>query len=151
VVLAHALLAATHKGEFWPFSVYPMFSQAGRSWARVLVVEAPLGAAPALDEEYELDNLPGTPLGLEQFGIPQNDLSSLAQRTDRWGAAENRALERLFASVPGRRSLVLLVVRGTLAEGALRYSALPVATLDCDQGRVRAALRTPALLAGLPG
>src|SRR5262245_41465505 len=64
VSLAHALLAATHGGEFWPFSIYPMFSQAGRSWARALVVEAQPNDLPQLAAQYRLDDLPGVPFAL---------------------------------------------------------------------------------------
>jgi len=137
VAIAHALLAATHGGEFWPFSIYPMFSKAGRPWARALVIEAspsPLGQQ--LDAQYWLDDLPGAPLGLEALGIPQNDLSSLVQRADHWGAPEIAALKRLFGSLPCQHALIVLVVRGMLAEGAVQYAATPVGALQCAGDRV---------------
>ena len=37
--LLSTVLVASHKGEFWPFSIYPMFSQAGNSWSRALLIE----------------------------------------------------------------------------------------------------------------
>src|SRR5690625_1138715 len=37
--LVHAILVSTHEGEFWPFSIYPMFSQAGNPWARAMVLD----------------------------------------------------------------------------------------------------------------
>ena len=42
-LIVYALLVATHLGEFWPFSIYPMFSQAGNPWSRAVVREMPPG------------------------------------------------------------------------------------------------------------
>jgi len=137
VGIAHALLAATHGGEFWPFSIYPMFSRAGRPWARALVIEAgPSPLRQQLDAQYRLDDLPGTPLGLEALGIPQNDVSSLVQRADHWGVPEIAALKHLFGSLPCQHALIVLVVRGRLAEGGVDYVATPVAALQCAGDRV---------------
>jgi hypothetical protein len=137
VGIAHALLAATHGGEFWPFSIYPMFSKAGRPWARALVIEAsPSPLRRQLDAQYGLDDLPGTPLGLEALGIPQNDVSSLVQRADHWGVPEIAALQHLFGSLPCQHALIVLVVRGMLAKGAVQYVATPVGALQCAGDRV---------------
>src|SRR5690625_7490964 len=37
--LVHAILVSTHEGEFWPFSIYTMFSQAGNPWERAMVLD----------------------------------------------------------------------------------------------------------------
>lgn len=37
VLLINILLVSTHRGEFWPFSIFPMFSQAGNPWSRGVV------------------------------------------------------------------------------------------------------------------
>ncbi|MDX1586597.1 MAG: hypothetical protein R3222_07630, partial [Balneolaceae bacterium] len=34
VLVVNIALVATHEGEFWPFSIFPMFSQAGNPWSR---------------------------------------------------------------------------------------------------------------------
>lgn len=31
-LVVYGLLVAIHLGEFWPFSIYPMFSQTGNPW-----------------------------------------------------------------------------------------------------------------------
>lgn len=46
VLVVYALLVATHLGEFWPFSIYPMFSQAGTPWTRAVVRELPSQTDP---------------------------------------------------------------------------------------------------------
>ena len=38
-LLIYALLVAPHEGEFWPLSIYPMFSQAGNPWSRAMVLD----------------------------------------------------------------------------------------------------------------
>jgi hypothetical protein len=39
ILLIYAVLVASHEGEFWPFSIYPMFSQAGNPWTRAMVID----------------------------------------------------------------------------------------------------------------
>jgi hypothetical protein len=131
---AHSVLAATHGGEFWPFSIYPMFSHAGRPWLRALLLEGV--SSVALDAEYTLGALPGTPIALEPLGIPQNDLSSLVQRAARWDAAELEALRRLMGALPCERPVLLVSVRGTLGQSPAEHVVTPVAALGCEQGRV---------------
>jgi hypothetical protein len=63
-------------------------------------------------------------------------VSSLVQRADRWGVREIAALKRLFGSLPCQHALIVLVVRGMLAEGAVRYVATPVGALQCAGGQV---------------
>lgn len=46
--LVSGCLLATNLGEFWPFSIYPMFSKAGGAWTRAVVLEVPLQSG-ALD------------------------------------------------------------------------------------------------------
>lgn len=137
--LAYATLAATHGGEFWPFSVFPMFSVAGRPWARALVRRH---EGTRLEASYSLEALPGAPFALTDHGIPQNDLSSLTQRAGRWGPAELEALSQLFGSLPCEHPLLVLRVRGTLAESAIEQVATPLAWLTCDGTQVKARAAT---------
>ena len=120
----YALLVGTHAGEFWPFSIYPMFSKAGRPWQRTLVREVsatPPGpanpmAAPAAWAPLAGDALPGRPYALIPRGIEPVDLADMINKTRRWDDARIGTLHRLFydqftGASAGRR---LLVVR---AEG----------------------------------
>jgi hypothetical protein len=142
VAACYVALIATHGGEFWPFSVYPMFASAGKPWQRALVRVmdgAPLTSATA----YTLDALPGTALPLREHGVPQNDLSSLVQRAERWSDAEVATLGAMFGGLPCRAPLVVLRVRGSLEAGVLRELATPVARIGCDAGRPRATRLSP--------
>ena len=138
VTLCYVALIATHGGEFWPFSVYPMFASAGKPWQRALVrvVAADEGTSPA---GYELNELPGSALPLREHGVPQNDLSSLVQRAERWSDDELRALATMMGDLPCRAPLVVLRVRGSLEAGVMSERATPVARVGCEGGQVRAA------------
>jgi len=139
VVVLDVALVATHAGEFWPFSTYPMFARAGRPWQRALVrVLDPAELAAAGSVLVSLTALPGQPLPLRAHGIPQNDLSSLVQRAESWGDAELAGLARLFGDLPCRSPLLVVRVRGALERGAVQQLVAPVALLTCAGGAVRA-------------
>jgi hypothetical protein len=74
----YGVLVATHKGEFWPFSIFPMFSQAGGEWSRAVVREVPREEAPTDWEPLLQTELPGEPLALTDYGL-RHDLANLAR------------------------------------------------------------------------
>jgi hypothetical protein len=135
---AYAVLVATHRGEFWPFSVYPMFSRAGRPWARacVLTWTPPIELA-SLRGGRPLESWPGTPFPLREHGLSQNDLSSLVQRAEQWTPEDRLAIEHAFGSLPCAQPLVLMRVAGTLDGQGVRQEATPVAWLRCEDARTR--------------
>jgi hypothetical protein len=138
VGVAYAALVATHRGEFWPFSLYPMFSRAGRPWARacVLTWTPPIDPA-ALRTGQPLDSWPGTPFPLHEHGLSQNDLSSLVQRAERWTSDDRLAIEHIFGSLGCAQRLVLMRVDGHLDSQGVQQVATPVAWLRCEAARTR--------------
>lgn len=131
--VVYASLVATHGGEFWPFSVFPMFSRAGKPWARALVRSAPDGFTESkLGATYSPEALPGNPVALVEHGIPQNDLSSLAQRAERWSVKELDTARLLFGALPCEEPLLLLRVHGALAAEGVHQVATPLASLACN-------------------
>jgi hypothetical protein len=142
VIVAWAALVATHKGEFWPFSVYPMFASAGRPWQRALV--RVVDEAPDLARTYPLAEVPGVPLALGTHGVPQDDLSAMVQRAERWGDDDTSTLARMFGALPCRTPLLVLRVRGALEAGTPRMLATPVARIGCEAGAVRVERLLPA-------
>lgn len=137
VVACYVGLVATHGGEFWPFSSYPMFARAGRPWQRALVrvVDGSVLRA-AYAREYMLDALPGAPLPLAREGIPQNDMSSLLQNAERWAAVDLASLASLFGALPCRAPLLVLRVRGALEDETVHSVAAATAALSCESGQV---------------
>ena len=140
--LAHAGLVATHRGEFWPFSLYPMFSRAGRPWTRALVRHVPPESL-LLERSYSLAALPGEPIALDALGIPQNDLSSIVQRADAPAEVDRAAALALFRELPCESGpFVVFAVRGALTADAVAETAAPMITLSCDAERAIAAAPT---------
>lgn len=116
VFLLSLVLVGTHKGEFWPFSIYPMFSQAGRPWTRALVRELPPqteGEELWLDGDFQA--LPGKPYPLEKVGLNQNDLANAVSKSKSWDSTRLEAMVSMLKA--DQRRLMVMAVKGRLAEG----------------------------------
>ena len=112
-ILIVAPLLATHEGEFWPFSIYPMFSQAGRPWERSLVRQVGDAGDEELWQVRELQTVIGKPLALHPLGIPQNDLTKLIKTTRDWNEDRIEVLRGMFEGPLGAgQRLLLYRVRG---------------------------------------
>lgn len=149
IVLAlYVVLVATHRGEFWPASIYPMFSRAGRPWTRALVRE--LDAVPSLAAEdawqgRTLDELPGRPFALVPRGIGQNDVANFISKTEVWDDARVAGLRSLFAPHLTDRPLLFYAVRGHLdARAEMRIECTPMLLLTKDRADLAPHLRTTA-------
>lgn len=135
--VAYTVSVAPHEGEFWPFSIFPMFSRAGKPWTRALVLDlAPNeGVADPSGERadnsgrdtwgpWSMDNLPGRPFSTRAAQVSTNDLSKFIQLTNTWTHERKEALLKLFeAPLNEGRHLLLLRVRGTpTAEGGVEIA-----------------------------
>ena len=130
---AYAGLVATHRGEFWPLSIYPMFSLAGRPWRRSMVVEIEPGAAIAW-RETTLDNLPGTPVSAKKAGANTNDMSKFVQLTERWDRDRVDAFREFWRPLLEEgKHLLLLRADGRLEEGDVVTTITPLVHL-WDEG-----------------
>ncbi|MBB4070129.1 hypothetical protein GGQ18_002737 [Salinibacter ruber] len=139
VLVVYALLVATHLGEFWPFSIYPMFSQAGNPWTRAMVREMPSQTDPdTLSwDAVSLQSLPGASYPLAPKGINQNDVANYVSKTDQWSDERVQGLRSLFTK--GRSlSAPLLVfrVRGELNSDSVGVAATPVLLFAPDTTRI---------------
>lgn len=131
--LLHAVLVSTHRGEFWPFSIFPMFSQAGHVWTRSLVREVPDATDSLSWEATSLRQLPGRPVPLASRGISQNDVAGfLFNGTARSGKRE-KALRRLFADDAARSKLLFMRAEPARPEnGSFAVTARPFLLLTPD-------------------
>ncbi len=138
MVLIGGTLVATHEGEFWPFSIYPMFSQAGRPWNRMLVRDVTTVAETELTQDRSPEDLPGSPLALHALGIPQNDFNKLIKLTDVWTDERKAVLRGMFQSVLDQgRTLLVYRVHGDVTDDGQAYSiAEPLVLLDRERARV---------------
>jgi hypothetical protein len=116
VLAIYAVLVATHLGEFWPFSIYPMFSQAGNEWSRSLVHE--------VDPDIEVtdwnallrEDLPGNVFALDNIGLNQNDLANLISKNEDWSPRRMQSIRHFFGSHLDEKGFAVYRVRGRFAD-----------------------------------
>lgn len=134
-LLAYIFLVATHEGEFWPFSIYPMFSQAGRPWTRTLVRELSPDSAKAVRwQPTALQSVPGTPFPLVPQGINQNDVANYVSKSKVWDRERVQGFRAIFGRALGRsHHLLVLRVQGTLTPSdSVTVTATPFLLLTPD-------------------
>lgn len=134
-LLVYALLVSTHLGEFWPFSIYPMFSKAGQPWTRVVV--RTLSAEEARELSWEptaMDRLPGDAFPLVPHGISQNDVANYVSKTTTWTSERIEGFLSLFRRHRADERLLVVRVQGRLAAGrdAVEVVATPYLFMHAD-------------------
>ncbi len=133
MLLVGGVLMATHLGEFWPYSIYPMFSQAGRAWTRSIVRDV-TGVDPAQRwEPATVQTLPGKPFALHPLGIPQNDLTKYVKLTKDWNEERVGGLRKVFGEHAEGRDLLVFKVSGDVdADGNASDVAVPLVWFGKD-------------------
>ena len=140
VFVLYGVLVATHRGEFWPFSIYPMFSQAGTPWTRALVRQVP-DADAVKWEDRSLDTLPGTPFRTESRGIAQSDLANYVGKTDHWTQQRLRGLRSVLSGQYDFASpLLVFRVRGRLLGDSVAVTARPMMVYTGESVRLNPAV-----------
>ncbi len=122
----YGALVATHQGEFWPFSIYPMFSQAGHPWSRVVVHEV---AADTTDGSWPR---PGRPLALRPLGVKANDVAALTAAVMAGDLGSGRHLQRLLAAPLAQHDLLVVRIHGRLEADTVALIHEPVVLLRPD-------------------
>ncbi len=114
--IAYGVLVASHEGEFWPFSIYPMFSQAGNEWSRAVVRSVDESGTTTDWASIHQHELPGEPLALTDYGL-RHDLANFIARTETWDDDRVAGLERMFREPLRDHRLLVYRVRGGLVDG----------------------------------
>jgi len=115
-LFVYALLVFTHLGEFWPFSIYPMFSQAGNSWTRALVREVGSATDSVMWQPVSIDDVPGQSVALEDVGVNQNDVANFVAKADGWDARRIFAIRKALGDYAENRNLLVYRAVGELTE-----------------------------------
>jgi hypothetical protein len=148
VFVVYGLLVATHLGEFWPFSIYPMFSQGGRPWSRAVVRVVPEDV-PTNWATAGAETLPGRPYALAEHGVNALDLAGFLTATETWDADRVDGLRTMLeADGLHGRALLVMRVNGRIAERdsvVMRFK--PYAHLTSDTTQLHPSL--PVELAGV--
>lgn len=131
--VVYALLVATHLGEFWPFSIYPMFSRGGHPWVRSVVREVPAHPSDALwQPRTSPDALPGRPYPLDLAGINQNDIANFVSKSDTWDAGRVNAMRKVFGETLHDRALLIVRTEGRLDDNTVTVAYTPFILLTPD-------------------
>ena len=118
--LVYALLVATHLGEFWPFSIFPMFSQAGNPWSRSIVrdvhdVDIAEDLTTISWQVVDESQLPGKPVALTDHGVDPIDLANFVSKTQKWDDDRITGLRNMFkADELGSRQLLVFRAGGEM-------------------------------------
>lgn len=119
-------------GEFWPFSIYPMFSQGGNPWKRSLVRELPDADAPDRWQPRTFDTLPGTPYALNDVGILQNDIANFISKTKVWNARRVAGMRRTFGDELDTKYLMIYRAQGRIDADSVAVVFTPFLLLAPD-------------------
>jgi hypothetical protein len=114
-LVVYVLLVATHLGEFWPFSIYPMFSRGGYPWVRTLVRDVSDESLISW-EPSDLTEIQGDPFAMGSTGINQNDVANFVSKSGTWDEEKTLALRTLFGAHLTESSLLLYRVEGRLSD-----------------------------------
>jgi len=147
--LVGVALLATHLGEFWPYSIYPMFSVAGRPWRRAIAREVSDVPAGELWQTRTVETLAGRAFPVAEHGIPQIDFTEYVNHSPRWDAARVAGLRALFATPLRTQALLVYEVRGDVDDdGTAHTRAEPVVLLEPTRSELRPEPAATSLLGG---
>ncbi|WP_340104848.1 hypothetical protein [Rhodohalobacter sp. 8-1] len=133
-LLIYALLVAPHEGEFWPFSIYPMFSQAGNPWTRAMVLDVSSKADADLWETQLLQNRESDVVPVGKYGVDQIDFSNFVVKTQNWTDSRRQALIEMFGSnsISGERWMVSKVRGELIGRDSVAIKITPFILLTAD-------------------
>ncbi|MEX2601553.1 MAG: hypothetical protein WD355_07900 [Balneolaceae bacterium] len=133
-LLVYLILVATHEGEFWPFSIYPMFSQAGNPWTRALVLDVTEEPDSLQWLVTPADQLHGTPVSLREVGVDQIDFSNFVSKTGNWTEERKQALLIMFGreNLEERQWMVTKVQGKLTGENSVSITVTPFLKLTAD-------------------
>lgn len=110
-----AVTVATHEGEFWPFSIYPMFSQAGNPWTRGMVLDVAHLDENEFWHRHSLHDRNAPPISMRKYGVDQIDFSNFVSKTENWTETRRDALITMFGrDYPDNRRWMVTKVRGEM-------------------------------------
>ena len=115
-LVIYGLLVATHLGEFWPFSIYPMFSQAGNPWKRAIVQDVTQENIDSLWKTTDKNGLPGKTVALNELNVNTNDIANYLSKTEVWTPKKQSGVRKLLQKKLNGSNLLVYQARGSLSE-----------------------------------
>lgn len=133
-LIFYALLVAPHEGEFWPFSIYPMFSQAGNPWTRAMIMDVTELPDNELWETHSLQEMKGQAIPVKNYGVDQIDFSNFVSKTSDWTIPRRQALRTMFGteSLQDRRWMATRVQGKLVGQDSVVVEVVPFLLLTAD-------------------
>ena len=119
-------------GEFWPFSIYPMFSRGGHPWVRTHMREVADASDPQLWQTRSFTDLPGTPYALGPRGINQNDIANFISKARTWDARRVAGIRSVFEEDLRHKNLLIYRADGTIAGDSVSVVFTPFLLMAPD-------------------
>lgn len=92
----NVLLVATHEGEFWPFSIFPMFSQAGNPWSRGVLERIENKNDTTIWNTKPMSEIKTRVVSLDSIGVDAIDYANFVSKTENWNQKRIDALRDLL-------------------------------------------------------
>lgn len=127
-------MLATHEGEFWPFSIYPMFSQAGNPWSRGLVEEVQDTTRKDLWDIKPLHEVEDRVLTLKDYGIHEIDFANYISKTKVWDDEKINGLRSTFQidKYPGKMWMATRVIGYLTENDSVVIETIPMFLFTAD-------------------
>lgn len=132
--LLSGILLATHEGEYWPFSIYPMFSKAGNPWTRAIVTDVSNVDSSEVWQTTSLNEINGTVESILDAGVDQIDFSNFVSKTKNWDEKRVQALRTMLGEQHFRNEdWMIFKVRGRLVgEDSVTVQVTPYLLFKSD-------------------
>lgn len=130
----NTLLVTTHEGEFWPYSIFPMFSQAGKPWSRGVVQQIHNRDQPDLWDTKPLHLIEDHIVALKDYDINEIDYANFISKTKNWNAKRIQGL-RDFLQIhryPGQKWLATRVTGHLTEDDSIIVEAIPMFLFTAD-------------------
>lgn len=133
-LLINCLLVATHLGEFWPFSIFPMFSQAGNPWSRGVVEQVSDTTRSDLWETKPIGEIEDRVLPLNEYGIHEIDFANYISKTKDWNERKLNGLRTTFQidQYPGKMWMATRVTGYLTETDSVVIESIPMFLFTAD-------------------
>ena len=133
-LVVNIVLVATHLGEFWPFSIFPMFSQAGKEWSRGVVEQVSDSSRSDLWQTKSITEIEDRILPLKDYGIHEIDFANFITKTKVWNEKRLNGMRSTFqiAQHPGEMWLATRVRGYMNDQDSVVIEAIPMILFTAD-------------------
>lgn len=133
-LIINALLVATHEGEFWPFSIFPMFSQAGNPWSRGVVQQIDPVNDSTIWNTRPLSEIENRVISLDSIGVDAIDFANFVSKTKNWNQKRVQALRDLLdiEEYPGANWMATQVKGSLVDDDSVVVEAIPLILVTKD-------------------